>query len=242
MKKSTSELISKCIKRKSNYKNLTSKQLSRECNVSASTITRYVKQNGYKNFEEFKFYLIEKEMQKKKKSKDISIRKIENIIYSLKNIEDKDFEICINQMEQNIINNNKIIICYEDRYDKLAEIFINKMNLLYGNIILIQHENDLEYLINIYNEKILVFSIGRLKEEYYREQIQYIEIKYVNKKIKEHKNKGTLNLLDNASYKNENTINTNFSDMLIVLEILLEKVTKKIKTKQELLDISEILN
>ncbi len=235
-KKAKSEkIISEYIKKYDNYSELSSKQIARECKISQSTITRYVQNLGYKTFEEFRYNLIEEEKRSNQKSKSFKYNKLNTLEYNLQGIDVYTTEMENHNIIKKMSENKKILICYDLKYEKLAEFFLEKMNFLHGNVIIFKKESGLNYLLDKYNGECSILSIGEVPMNFYRDNIQHLEIKYVNKLRKSKKeNLVYFHLMDESPQVEKNLVTLNNLAVHIVLEMLIEEYTNQVLSEKEL--------
>lgn len=242
MRKELEVKINEYVKKNTNMEELTSKKLADYCGVSQSTITRYVQGLGYRNLEEFRFSVLEINKEKMQKRNSYKFEKLNVLEYNLENIDiyttDEENEKIIYDMSKN----KKILVCYDLKYEKIAESFVEKMNILHGNIIVFKNESGLNYLLEKYNRKCTIVSIGDVSSKFYHDDIQHLEVKYAsNATRKKRKNLVYFHLQDDQPSKEKNIITLNNLGIFIILEMLVEEYTNRVLAKEEIKRIEKHL-
>ncbi len=231
MNKKTIIELDKYIEECVNYKELTAMKIAEECNVSSATVSRYVKNLGYENFSHFRYNLIEKSLVGKitSPSNEKVSNKIKDITSSLKELKCFDFE------QLKVLNREKVLVYYETGFEKIAGLFIEKMNLIHRNFIVIKSLSELEYLMKLYNGDCAILSIGKIPCMMYNEKYQYLELKYKEeRKSEKRENVVEINILNNYQRRKKNSITANSLVMYVALEIIAEEYTKKVMSKVQL--------
>ncbi len=236
------DIITKYIKKIDDYEELTSKSLAMECGVSQATITRYVQSQGYKNFEEFRIYLINQEKIKKQKVNSFKNNKFKTLKYNLQNIDVSTNNQENDEIMAKMVRNQKVLVCSEIKYEKSVDVFLEKMNLLHGNVIMFKNENSLNYLLDKYNNECTIISIGNVDKSLYREDIQHFEIKYLNKPEKStNKNKVNFHLQEEKNSFGESILLQKTLSFQIILDMLIEQYTRYALSEEEQKKVTEFL-
>ncbi len=226
--------IEECV----NYKDLTAMKMAEECNVSPATVSRYVKNLGYENFSHFRYNLIEKSLVgKTDKFENGKIsNKINYINSSLNELKSFDFD------QLQLLNRKKILVYYEAEFEKVVDLFIDKMNLIHGNFIVIKSLSELEYLMKLYKGDCSILSVGGIPYMMYNEKYQYFELKYKEEiKGEKRENVVEINILNNRQRRKKTCITADGLTMYIALEVIAEEYTKQVMSQEELNELLSYL-
>ncbi len=213
------------------YKELTAMKMAEECNVSAATVSRYVKNLGYENFSHFRYNLIEKSLVGKNinPTSDKVLNKTKDINLSLNELKSFDFS------QLKILSSKKVLVYYEAEFERIVDIFVNKMNLIHGNFIVIKSLSELEYLMKKYKGDCSILSIGNIPYMMYNEKYQYFVLKYrEERKIEKRGNVIEINILNNYQGRKKTCITANGLLMYIALEVIAEEYTRQVLSKEQL--------
>lgn len=237
LEKKVNEYIKKC-----SSEELTSKKLANYCGVSQSTITRYVQGLGYKNLEEFKFNLLKINTENMQKKNSYKFRKLNTLEHNLEKIDLYTTNRENDEMFKAMSKCKKILVCYELKYEKIAESFVEKMNILYGNVIIFKNESGFIYLLEKYNRDCTIISVGDVPARFYRDDILHLEIKYAtNAPLDKRKNLVYFHLQDDQPLKEKNIITLNNLAVYIILEMIIEEYTKRTLSVEEIAKIEKYL-
>ncbi len=224
MKKGTMKILDNYIKNYVDYQTLSATKMAIECNVSPATITRYVQKIGYKDFYDFRFQLINRQLELDVIAQEELIinRKIDKLKYSLKELTKFNFE------QLKLIEEKKILVYATTEFEKVGELFVDSMAIIHGDCVLIKNRLQLEYLQKKNNNNCVVFSIGRLPIEMYSPRYRYWQFKYQeDDKTFDYPNVLTIKLIET------DVINSRTMGMYFALEIIEEEYTTKILSNKE---------
>ncbi len=221
--------LNKYIEACTNYNRLSATRMARKCNVSRATISRYVKYLGYENFNHLKYSLIEKNMIDKnfKFSDDNITRKLNYINYCLREIKEFDFNQLI------LLDKTKILVYYDQQFEYVAKLFVEKMNLIHGNFQTIYSLSELEYQMKKNENDCAIISIGEIPDMLYKKEYQYLEIKYQKEREISEVNIQKISLLNRRQGMKMNRINTNILTMFTALDILVEEYSSRVLSNEE---------
>ncbi len=237
MKKKTIIELNKYITSCKDYEGLNASKMASECNVSTATISRYAKEKGYENFNHLRYSLIEKNIIRNnlKKSSNVIENKINYINYCLAKFKDFDFEIL------SILNTKITMVYFETQYELEAKRFVEKMNIIHKNFVMVRTLSELEYIDNYTKGNWSFLCIGNIPKMMYKEQQNYIEITTNNEKNSKLNNVYQIEVLNQKQGKKANKITSNPLPIQIILELISEEYTKKVLSKKELEEVTKFL-
>ncbi len=204
------------------YDTLSAKKMANDCYVSASTISRYVKGKGFKDFNHFKYYL------KNQRKHLIEVEnhgfinsEWENLLdYNLHNLKQVNF----NNLE--VLRDKKILVYSDVKYEKVTEMFLEKVQVIHDTFTRIRNRSEMDFQMYKTNGECVVFSIGEIPEELFSEEYTYYEVKYGMENVENiYPNIRSITLL-NDDYNPVCSITQNLSFLYIFLEILAEEYTR----------------
>ncbi len=219
LKRETSLILDNYIKMCRDYDSLSSKKMANDCFVSASTISRYVKEKGFEDFKHFKYHLKnqKKYLAEIEKYNGVNDEWISILDYNLKKVNFKNMEN---------LKGKKVLVYSETNYEKITDIFIEKVQVIHDTFTRIRNRSEMDFQMYKNQGNCVVVSIGKIPTEMYDDRYMFYEIKYgLEQKENKYSNVRTITLLS-YNYNSVCNVTQNFSFLYMFLEVLAEEYTK----------------